>query len=179
MLSRERWVELLVGARTGTEALLLGRRYRPHVAIIAADLAGESVADVCEQLPQESPATRILLRSDKWLRGLHSHQFDVAGIVPNTWDGRSIAEAARLVALGNEFFALDRSKPPDAVDLLTPREQTVLEMIANGATNREIAASLNLSDNTVKDYVSAVYRKLGARNRPSAVVRAHRLGFLS
>jgi two-component system response regulator DesR len=55
----------------------------------------------------------------------------------------------------------------------------VLQLVAAGLTNAEIAAELRLSPNTVKEHASSMFRKLGARNRADAVVRAQRLGVLS
>ena len=178
VLSREQWVEQLASARTKAEALALGRRYRPHVAVFGADLTDASVTYLCEHVPRESPATRILLTSSGRIERSVAKQLGVAGVVPRTWEARSIAEATRLVAFGSDFFAADAGRP-DFSDILSPRERTVLELLADGATNHEIAVGLELSYNTVKDYVSGVYRKLGARNRAGAVLRAHRLGLLS
>ena len=59
---------------------------------------------------------------------------------------------------------------------LSQREREVLDLIAGGSTNREIAAALHLSPHTIKEHTSALYRKLGARNRAEAVQRAQRLG---
>ena len=67
----------------------------------------------------------------------------------------------------------------DGEPALTQRERDVLAGIATGATNREIAAQLHLSPHTVKEHTSAVYRKLGVRNRAEAVQRAQRLGLLT
>lgn len=61
---------------------------------------------------------------------------------------------------------------------LTGREQVVLSMLADGLTNREIAAELELSAHTVKDHVSSVYRRLGAANRAGAIKRARELKLL-
>ena len=55
----------------------------------------------------------------------------------------------------------------------------MLDDLASGATNREIAAHMHLSPHTVKEHVSSLYRKLGARNRAGAVQRAQRLGLLA
>jgi two-component system response regulator DesR len=66
--------------------------------------------------------------------------------------------------------------PPN---LLTEREREVLGMIAGGATNREIAERLYLSPHTVKDHTSTLYKKMNARNRAEAIVRAQRLGLLA
>ena len=64
----------------------------------------------------------------------------------------------------------------DASPALTPREQEVLDLMARGSTNREIAEALHLSPHTIHEHTSSLYRKLGARNRADAVQRAHRLG---
>ena len=63
-----------------------------------------------------------------------------------------------------------------AATALSPREREVLDLIAGGSTNREIAAALHLSPHTIKEHTSGLYRKLGARNRAEAVQRARRLG---
>jgi len=62
---------------------------------------------------------------------------------------------------------------------LSPREREVLDLIASGAANREIAATLHLSPHTIKEHTSLLYRKLKARNRAEAVQRAQRLGLSS
>jgi LuxR family maltose regulon positive regulatory protein len=74
-------------------------------------------------------------------------------------------------------------KPPEAseaelVEPLSERELEVLELIAHGLTNREIAARLFLSLNTVKAHTRNIYGKLGVHNRTQAVVRARALGAL-
>ncbi len=55
----------------------------------------------------------------------------------------------------------------------------MLELMASGSTNPEIAEALHLSKHTVKEHTSAVYRKLGVRNRTEAVQRAQRLGIVA
>jgi two-component system response regulator DesR len=62
---------------------------------------------------------------------------------------------------------------------LTDREREVLDLIARGSTNREIAGALFLSPHTVKEHTSSLYRKLRARNRAEAVQKAQRLGLLA
>jgi two-component system response regulator DesR len=62
---------------------------------------------------------------------------------------------------------------------LTEREREVLELISAGSTNREIAQQLYLSPHTVKEHTSALYRKLGVRNRAEAVQKAQRVGLLA
>jgi len=70
------------------------------------------------------------------------------------------------------------AEPESSTRLLTGREMEVLELIGAGATNREIADHLTLSPNTVKDHASTLFRKVQARNRAEAVIRARNLGLL-
>jgi two-component system response regulator DesR len=81
-----------------------------------------------------------------------------------------------MVALGATVFPPQSEMPATP---LSEREREVLDLIASGATNREIAARLYLSPHTVKEYTSALYRKLEVRNRAEAVQRAQRLGLMS
>ena len=81
-----------------------------------------------------------------------------------------------MVGLGMTVFTPHESPggPP-----LSDREREVLDLIAAGATNREIAARLFLSPHTVKEHTSSLYRKLGVRNRAEAVQKAQRLGLIA
>jgi DNA-binding NarL/FixJ family response regulator len=177
LLASESWVERFVAAHNSTQALELARRYHPHVAVIDLQLVGESGADLCEQIREASPSTRVLLMSGVDRVSSHSAKaVGASGFVPKGWGARDIAGAARMVGLGMTVFAPEVDQPPN---LLTEREREVLGMIAGGATNREIAQSLYLSPHTVKDHTSALYRKMNARNRAEAIVRAQRLGLLA
>ena len=96
-----------------------------------------------------------------------------SGFIPKDWGAADIARAVRMVGLGMTVF-----QPQVDVDAipLSSREREVLDLIAGGSTNREIAAALHLSPHTIKEHTSSLYRKLGARNRAEAVQRAQRLG---
>jgi two-component system response regulator DesR len=177
LLAAEPWVERFVAAHNSAQALELARRYQPHVAVVDLQLGGESGADLCEQIREVSPVTRVLLMSAVDRVSAHSAKaVGGAGFVPKGWGARDIAGAARMVGLGMTVFAPESEQPPN---LLTEREREVLEMIAGGATNREIADRLFLSPHTVKDHTSALYRKMKARNRAEAILRAQRLGLLA
>src|SRR3954452_23487676 len=63
LLAAEQWVERFVSAHNSAQALELTRRYQPHVAVIDLQLGGGSGADLCEQIHDSSPATRVLLMS--------------------------------------------------------------------------------------------------------------------
>ena len=176
VLRGEAWVEHLVAAHDSAMARELVRRYRPHVAVISYPMPGDSGANLCEDLKEDSSATRVLLMADGGLTPTSAGAMGADGLVPKTWPARDIAGAARAVALGTSFVAPDFKEP---ARVLTRREQSVLEMIAAGSTNREIAADLQLSTHTVKDHVSTLLRKIGARNRAEAIQRGQRLGLIA
>ena len=81
--------------------------------------------------------------------------------------------AVRMVGKGMTVFGRQEEAPATP---LSEREREVLTLIASGATNREIAKRLYLSPHTVKEHASALYRKLGVKNRAEAARRAERLG---
>ncbi len=171
------WVAECAVARTGEEALALARRVRPQVALVDLLLGRESGAEVCERLRRASPGTRVLLLSGAGsISVAAARAVGASGFVPKSWSAADIARAVGLVALGREVFEADTPEAPEVV--LSGREGDVLRLVAAGRTNREIASELFLSPHTVKEHTSALYRKLGVRNRTEAVQRAQRLGLL-
>jgi DNA-binding NarL/FixJ family response regulator len=177
LLRDEDWVERHFSARTTSEALDIAKRYEPHVALIDLLLGRESGAELCERLREACPTTRVVLMSGTGRISTHSAKAVGAfGFVPKDWGAHDIAGAVRMVGLGMTVFAPDAQQPSG---LLSNREREVLDLIAAGATNREIADQLFLSPHTVKDHTSALYKKVNARNRAEAILRAQRLGLLA
>ena len=70
------------------------------------------------------------------------------------------------------------STRPEPTESLTDRETEILRLIASGAANKEIAAALGISENTVKTHISNLFQKLGARDRTEAVTKALTRGWL-
>ncbi|HEV3000264.1 MAG TPA: response regulator transcription factor [Solirubrobacteraceae bacterium] len=176
MLAEQPWIERCLSARSGDEASALARRWRPHVALVDLFIGEESGAEVCERVRVESPPTRVLLISGAGrISPSAARAAGASGFVPKEWPAREIAEAVRLVGRGMTVF---RDMEEEPATRLSEREREVLELIASGATNREIADRLYLSPWTVKEYTGTVYRKLSVRNRAEAVQRAQRLGLL-
>jgi DNA-binding CsgD family transcriptional regulator len=105
---------------------------------------------------------------------------DPPGVLPGNADANQIDAAIRAVAAGlivrpagaldNGFAAMGE---PEAHALLTPRELDVLAALAEGMTNKAIARRLNISLHTVKFHLESLFRKLGARTRTEAVVKAN------
>jgi DNA-binding NarL/FixJ family response regulator len=177
LLGEQPWVERCLAARTGAEALELARTFEPHVALVDLFLAGESGAELCDLLRQASPHTRVLLISGAGrMSPAAARAAGAAGFVSKDLDAAEIAAAVRMVGLGMTMFSPKADQP---APMLSEREREVLDLIAAGSTNREIAERLYLSPHTVKEHTSALYRKLHARNRADAVQRAQRIGLLA
>ena len=98
------------------------------------------------------------------------------GFIAKDWNCASIAAAVRRATLGRPVFLSAAGTGPRPG--LSVRERDVLRQLVLGATNPEAASRLNLSPHTIKQHTSAVYRKLGVRNRTEAVSRAHSLGLI-
>jgi DNA-binding NarL/FixJ family response regulator len=177
MLTQQPWVARCLSAHSGREALAITHRYRPHVALVDLFIGEESGAEICEQLRAAEPVTRVLLFSGAGeISPQAARAAGASGFAYKDWPARKIAAAVRAVGLGKTVF--ERHERAGALGL-SERERAVLRLMASGSTNPEIAADLHLSKHTVKEHTSAVYRKLGVRNRTEAVQRAQRLGLLA
>lgn len=175
LLTEQPWVERCVSASSPAEALVLAKRYEPHVALVDLFVGEDSGAVLCENLRREVPGTRVLLISGAgWISPQAARTAGASGFVLKDSSADDITMAVRTVASGKMVFA-PRFEQQDAV-ALSEREREVVTLMATGATNREIAARLHLSPHTVKEHTSALYRKLDVRNRAEAVQRAERLG---
>jgi DNA-binding NarL/FixJ family response regulator len=177
MLGEQPWVERCVSARNFEEALALTRRYQPHVALVDLFVGPESGAEICERLRAEQPPPNVLLISGAGrINPTAARAAGAAGFISKDWPAADIAGAVRMVGLGMTVF---RPNEAPAGPPLTEREREVLDLIAGGSTNREIAEQLFLSPHTVKEHTSSLYRKLQVRNRAEAVQKAQRLGLIS
>ena len=176
LLERQSWVERCAAARSAEEALEQIPALRPEVALVDLFLADSSGAELCQEIRERFPKTRVLLIS-----GAGSVSPSVAkaagasGFVSKDWGAADVVQAVRMVALGMQVFTDTRNDGPVN---LSDRETEVIELVATGYTNQEIADRLFLSPHTVKDHASAIYRKLSVRNRAEAVSEAQRLGLI-
>ena len=177
LLERQPWVERCAAARDGEQALELATELRPDVILIDLFLGTESGAELCAQLRDAHPGARILLISGAGrVSPAVARAAGASGFVAKDWAAPDILRAIRIVALGKEVFTA--SPAPDETPLST-REQEVVALISEGATNSEIASRLYLSPHTIKEHTSSIYRKLGVRNRAEAVRAAQRLGLVA
>lgn len=177
LLGAQPWVERCLAAHDGPEALTLAERYEPNVALIDLFVGSESGAEICQRLRAVSPQTRVLFISGAGrISAAAARAAGASGFISKDWSAPEVADAVRRVAAGGTVFEAGEGEQPLG---LSAREREVLALIATGATNAEIAARLFLSPHTVKEHTSALYRKLGVRNRAQAVQQGQRIGLTS
>jgi DNA-binding NarL/FixJ family response regulator len=179
LLAEEPWVERYLAARSSKRALELARRYEPHVALVDVLLGAELGTTLCAELRTASPITRVLLVSGaRRISKTATSVAGAAGFVSKDCAAQDIVAAVRMVGMGLDVLLAPESPPEAPSARLSEREEEVLRLLATGTTIREIAGELFLSPYTVKDHIKSLYRKLGARNRADAVLRAERVGLL-
>ncbi|KQX75847.1 MULTISPECIES: response regulator transcription factor [unclassified Aeromicrobium] len=175
----------------GTAAAALARvpALRPDVAILDARLPDGSGIEVCRQIRSTHPATKaiILTSFDDDEALFASIMAGAAGYVLKQVTGQDLVAAVRHVAAGGSLLdpsvtakvmeRLREGEPgePDELRSLTAQERRILELVAEGLTNRQIGDRLFLAEKTVKNYMSNVLAKLGLERRTQAAVLASRL----
>lgn len=168
----------------GFRSIPAGEDLRDCIVIIDA-VSPEAVTQLLEARRDtvDLERTIILMRSDQCCDEFSSVVGRVGGLLPADFTVEEIALAAKLVRRGLSmvpsavFAALDSDEFDDiALDEtpLTEREDSVLNLIAEGAGNKTIARRLNISDSTVRVHVRSIMKKLGVQNRTQAALRAVR-----
>jgi DNA-binding NarL/FixJ family response regulator len=118
---------------------------------------------------------------DRFRAEIDGTSFTIVGEFITVADARASGIEADAIVVGRGFTPrrLDDEEPPHFEESLTPRELQVVELMAEGLTNKAIAARLGISDQTVKFHVASLSGKLGAANRTDAVRRAVRRGLIT
>ncbi len=193
MLMGQRGLELVGEAANGYEALDLCRRLQPNLALLDVRMPQLDGLATCRAIKQACPGTSVILitmhENPEYL--LEALKAGAAGYILKDISQRELLNAVRRVLQGESI--LDREtvvrvlnqltgNPPQpqasSQVRLTPREIEVLQLLAQGQTNREIADKLTLSVSTVKIHVEHILDKLSVSDRTQAAVRAVELGLI-
>ena len=184
LLSSQPDLTLVGEAATGSEAIRRVGYDAPDVVVLDIDLPDGSGIDVCRRIRQLSPRTSVLMLTAyaDAAAVVASRGAGAAGFALKRVRDLELVSAIRTVAAGGEAFgdaptAGDEGDP--VLSRLTPREQAILELIAEGMTNREIAESMFLAEKTVKNYVSNLLAKMGIGHRSGAAAYLARRRALS
>jgi two-component system response regulator DesR len=177
VLQRQPWVTRVLSARRGADAVLLATRHEPRVALVDLFVGQEWGTEICGAIRARSPEVRVLLTSSSGsITQQAAHAAGASGFVAKDCPVPQLLAAIRAVAEGGQHFVW---RPEVARGSLTVRQQQILHLMAEGATNRAIADSLGLSLDTIKHHATVIYRRLDVRNRAGAVHLGQRLGLLS
>ncbi len=193
LLESEQDFSIVGVASDGLEAVELTERLKPDVLVLDLMMPGLSGLEALRILRERSPRTRIVILS------MYSSSAFVAQALQNGAVGyvlkecteENLVRAVREAAVGRRFLSppvteiaiddyIEQSKtgPFDPHETLTPRQREVLQLAAEGKTNAEIAARLNISQRTVENHRATLMQRLGLQNQTELIRHAMRHGLI-
>jgi DNA-binding NarL/FixJ family response regulator len=190
ILSTQPDFEIAGEAASGETALTLFEQLQPDVILLDLEMPGMDGVMVIKQLRQIQPAVKIVVFTafDTDERILSALQAGAKGYLLKGAPRSELFKAIRVVHQGGSLLQpvvasrllsqLSGTETAAATEELTPRESEVLELLAQGKPNKEIAAELVISERTVKFHISSILAKLGATNRTEAVTLALQQGLV-
>ncbi|GGN80707.1 DNA-binding response regulator [Actinoplanes lobatus] len=191
LLGIEPGIEVVGTAADGRAAVELALATVPDVVLMDVRMPVLDGLRAAELLRERLPACRVLMLTtfDDEEYVIRALRAGTGGYLLKDLPPRDLARAVRLARSGVDqhdsavvrrlVSALDRGEPMSTPRAdLTDREHAVLRLIARGATNREIAAKLYVSEGTVKNHVSHILARLGLRDRTQAAIYARDHGLL-
>ena len=186
-------IDVIGEAGDGEEAVALARELKPDVVLMDIRMPKLDGIAATRLLLQEEDAPRVLVLTtfdlDEYVYG--ALRAGASGFLLKDAPEEQLAAAIRVAADGGALFSagvtrrlierfaqLDTTAPPPGLDELSARESEVLQLIARGNSNAEIAAQLVLSEHTVKTHVARILQKLDLRDRTQAVIVAYECGLV-
>jgi DNA-binding NarL/FixJ family response regulator len=185
--------EVVGEAEDGAQAVALVAELEPDVILLDIRMPTLDGIEATKKIVDSGSSTRILVLTtfdlDEYVYG--AIQAGASGFLLKDVRPNELVDAIRVVASGNALLGPtaverlltrfsgqvdEREVDTAAVESLTDREAETLRLLANGLSNAEIAATLVVTEATVKTHVSSVLRKLGVRDRVQAVIAAYDAG---
>ena len=186
MLEGQPDLEVVGEAKDGEEAVELAERLSPNVVLMDLRMPGMNGVTATAQIKERRPDAHILVLTtyDSSADILRAIQAGATGYLLKDAPREELFRAVRAAAQGKPVLApevaahlMERVRWPSE-EVLSGREREVLELVAKGKSNRDIAGELWISEATVKSHLLHVYDKLGAPDRASAVAAAMKRGIL-
>jgi two-component system, NarL family, response regulator DevR len=193
LLDRREGFQVVAEAGTVAESLEQARRYQPDIVVMDVRLPDGSGIEACREIRAELPETRVVMLTSypDEEAVLSAIVAGASGYLLKQVRARDLVAALEAVGRGESLLdpavtekVLERirriasgSQETDELSQLTGQERKILMLVAEGKTNKEIAAEIYLSDKTVKNYVSSILAKLNLERRAQAAafVAKHRL----
>ncbi len=180
--SGEEDMEVVGEAENGTDAIALFKELKPDVVVIDLRMPKLSGIETINELRKIAPEARILVFSN-YASGeevLQAFKNGANGFVVKEMPLDYLLEGIRKVHKGEQFMPPEISARISrrVVSQLSPRELEVLEHIAKGLSNKEIASALNLVEGTVKVHITNLLSKLGVSDRTQAILTAVKRGII-
>jgi two-component system, NarL family, response regulator LiaR len=187
LLEDESDLEVVGEADNGREAVDVVLQTEPDVVLIDLVMPETDGVAATRIIHERSPKTRVLVLSsfEEEPALVASVRAGAIGFLRKTAPIGAVVRAIRAAARGEVQFSPTAAallvrgmQQPSEAEHLTPRELEVLQLIAEGLANKEIAWKLGITEKTVKSHVSAILGKLGLQSRTQAAMDASRLGLL-
>ena len=182
-------LEVVGEGANGEEAVRLARQLRPDVVLMDLIMPGMDGVKATEILRQELPETEVLVLTSVLEDALvvDAVRAGAIGYLLKDTQADELCRAIKAVAAGQVQLSPQaaarlmqevRAPEPPLSNALTGRELAVIQLLAQGLSNKEIAHQLALGEKTIKTHVSHILRKLGVQSRTQAALDAVRLGLV-
>ena len=188
-------VEIVGEAEDGLEAIKLVSQLNPGIVLMDINMPVVNGVEATRTILRENRQVDIIILT---MYPQDEHVFEAlkAGakayllkdtrsrklldVIRSVSKGQAVIDAEMTARLLNEFRRLsDQNEPkPARIEELTDQERKILTFVADGASNKDIALELNLSERTIKNYLSVIFQKLQVNNRTEAAIRAMKDGLV-
>ncbi|HEV7307047.1 response regulator transcription factor [Ensifer sp.] len=185
-------LDIVAKGENAIDALKIVEEFAPHVLVLDLSMPGDAVAAI-ELIAQKYQQTRVIVftANSSIETAIQVLNYGVAGYVLKGSTASDLHQAIRTVHDGETFITAgfatkvimamktaEMRRRQQAQQRLSLREEQIVRHLMRGSTNREIAHCLDISEKTVKHYMSVLMQKLDARNRLEVVLAAQRLDVL-